>query len=104
MNRILVATAIVLLPFAISTTAWADSAQTTQAGAASLDTQPAAVTETSEDEADRLNGLASQINQSIDGRPQQSEDMPSVNELLNLPEDTVVRGTRGGGLAIGTEF
>lgn len=104
MKLILLITATVLLPCGIVTAAWADDAQTVQPGAASLDTQPAEVTETSDQESDHLSGLADQINQGV-GRPSgQSEQMPSVQQMLNLPEDTVIRGTRRGGLAIGTEF
>lgn len=103
MKLILVVTATVLLPLGMVTAAWADTAPTPQSGAAALQTQ-AATTAPSETEAERLDRLANRINQTVDRPTGQSEEMPSVNELLNLPQDTVVRGTRGGGLAIGTEF
>jgi len=106
MKLILIVTAIVLLPVGIVTKAWADTAHPVQPDAASLNTSPAEVVESSDDEADRLDGLADRINQSLGhtSRSSQSESMPSVNEILNLPEDTVVRGTSRGGLAIGREF
>lgn len=104
MKLILVATATVLLPLGMVTAAWADAAPTAQPGAADLQTQAAAAAEPSETEAERLDRLANRINQTVDRPTGNSEAMPSVNQLLNLPQDTVVRGTRGGGLAIGREF
>lgn len=103
MKLMLLITAAILLPCGIVTTAWADDSQPVQPGADALDTQAVEVAETSDNESDRLHGLADQINQQV-GRPDQSEQMPSVQEMLNLPEDTVIRGTRRGGVAIGTEF
>lgn len=105
MKLILIITATILLPVGMVTAAWADTAPPVQPDATSLNTQPAEVTESSENEADRLDGLATRINQSL-GRSSRNSDesMPSVNQLLNLPENTVVRGTPRGGLAIGREF
>jgi hypothetical protein len=96
-----------LLPFGWVTAAGANPTSIAQPGASALDTQEASVTESSEQEFDRLNNLANQINQGVGRQPArsgQSQAMPSLNEFLNLPENMVVRGTQRGGLAIGREF
>lgn len=104
MKQVLVATATVLFSFTVGTTAWADTTKTVESGAESLTTQAVELTEPSENESDRLNGLANRINQRMNGNSSRSENQPSINEFLNLPQDMVVRGTRRGGVAIGTEF
>jgi hypothetical protein len=45
-----------------------------------------------------LDRLETQINQDVDG------DRQGLDEVLDLPEGVVVRGTQRGGLAIGGEF
>lgn len=84
----------------IASAAWAD--------AASLETQEVGVTTPSENRSDRLEVLAGEINQDASQEQNQSDrQIPSLDELdevLNLPEGMIIRGTRSSGLGIGTEF
>jgi hypothetical protein len=54
-----------------------------------------------------LDRLETQINQDVDGDRQASQPqtpLAGLDEVLDLPEGVVVRGTQRGGLAIGGEF
>jgi hypothetical protein len=103
-----------LLPFGLSAVAWADSPpvesaptqisqpEPTSGQAADLMTQGARAEDPNAEDAEHLDSLARQINQSLstDGHRQPTK----LQEMLNLPRGMIIRGSPRGGLSIGTEL
>ncbi|HEY9661874.1 MAG TPA: hypothetical protein V6C65_25750 [Allocoleopsis sp.] len=109
MKSILLLSTVMLLSWMLPT--WADPAPTVEeqpatTQATTLNTVEVGIEAPAQNEAERLNTLSTQINQSA-GVTRQAEDgspLSSLKQDLNLPPNLVIRGTSGGGLAIGTEY
>ena len=109
MKRLLFLVATSIAAFAYTPFCWADAVQSGASESTSsttLNTLEVGVSSTAENSSERLERLSGQINQGVEAQqePENGQEMPSLGEVLNLPPGMVVRGTRGGGLAIGTEY
>lgn len=114
--------AVSIATFAHAPSSWADSVPSPSGSTQSNSVEPSTASESTssatlgtievgvpsagDNSPERLNNLSNQINQGVGAQqaPQNRQGMPSLNEVINLPPGMVVRGTRGGGLAIGTEY
>ncbi len=80
-----------------------DQPETTEA--TTLNTVEVGIEAPSQNESERLNTLSQQINQTAGiAHPQSDAPLAELKQGLNLPSNLVIRGTSGGGLAIGTEY
>jgi hypothetical protein len=107
MKTMIAIAAVILGTVAVVPAAWADTLAPLEINHASTEPQATTGEPVPQPTSQQLDRLETRINQDVDGdrRPNRPQTpLSNLGEVLSLPEGVVVRGTRGGGLAIGGEF
>jgi hypothetical protein len=96
---------VAALSFSVATAALADSVPP-NSQASQLGVQTVSTHGTTRTSAEQLNRMAHQVNQDVsDERHQgQANALPPLRDLLHLPKDMIIRGSKSSGLVVGAQF